>query len=91
MGISAPKRGAKKKKYAVAIAGLGRIASLLEDDPLRGKPATHAGAYHAHPSTKIVAGCDIDPDRLTKFGARWGVSRLYDDYRKMLDKERIDI
>jgi len=91
MSIGASKSGGKKKKYKVAIAGCGRIASLLEDDPLRGKPATHAGAYHAHPSTKIVAGCDIDPERVKKFGARWGVSHLYGDYRKMLDKERIDI
>jgi predicted dehydrogenase len=91
MSTSAPKRGGKKKKYRVAIAGCGRIASLLEDDPLRGKPATHAGAFDAHPSTKIVAGCDIDSDRLEKFGDRWGVSRLYGDYRKMLDKERVDI
>lgn len=30
-------------KYSAGIIGLGRIGSILEDDPLRIKPHTHAG------------------------------------------------
>ncbi|MBI5816307.1 MAG: Gfo/Idh/MocA family oxidoreductase [Nitrospinae bacterium] len=81
----------KKKTYRVAIIGCGRIASLLEEDPLREKPCTHAGAFHAHPKTKIVAGCDIKPERLKAFGEKWEVTALYGDYRKMLKRERPDI
>ncbi len=80
-----------KKIYRAAIIGCGRIASLLEDDPLRGKPASHAGALSAHSRTRIVAGCDIDPDRLKTFGLRWGVKKLYTDYNEMFEKERLDI
>lgn len=67
------------------------MGSLLEDDPLRGKPASHAGAFAAHPKTTIAAGCDINPENLEKFGERWGTRRLYSCYREMIGRERPDI
>ncbi|MBI4666874.1 MAG: Gfo/Idh/MocA family oxidoreductase [Nitrospinae bacterium] len=82
---------AKVKQHRVAIIGCGRIASILEGDPLRAKPCTHAGAFAAHPKTKIVAGADINPERLKLFGRKWRVKGLYDDYRKMLAAEKPDI
>ena len=80
-------------KYKVGLIGCGRVGSLLEDDPLREKPATHAAAFHRHPKTEIVAGCDIDGSRLKQFGAKWGIpdSSLYADYREMLRREKLDI
>ncbi len=75
----------------VGIIGCGRIGSLLEDDPLRGKPCTHAGAFHALPATRLVAGCDLDPKRLDQFGQRWGVSALYRDAGDLLNKETLDL
>lgn len=78
-------------KYKVGIIGCGRIASILEDDPLRLKPCTHAGAFYIHHDTVMVAACDIDKDRLSTFGKRWGVVKLYEDYREMLNKEKLDI
>jgi predicted dehydrogenase len=79
--------------YRAAIIGTGRIASLLERDPLRGKPHTHAAHYRAHPHTDLVAGCDLDAGRLAIFGADWQIpaEHLYNDYRTMLDRERPDI
>jgi predicted dehydrogenase len=51
----------------VAIAGCGRIAFLLEQDPLRYKPCTHLGAlrYFAQKDKSIhpVAFCDTDLTR----------------------------
>ncbi|MFO1480921.1 MAG: Gfo/Idh/MocA family oxidoreductase [Turneriella sp.] len=51
----------------VAIAGCGRIAFLLEQDPLRYKPCTHLGAlrYFAQKDKTIlpVALCDTDLTR----------------------------
>jgi len=79
--------------HKVAIIGCGRIGSTLEDDPLRDKPASHAGAFYRHPKTTIVAACDMDEKRLTAFGQRWSIPRgsLYGDYRKLLKSEKPDI
>jgi len=79
--------------YRAAIIGCGRIASLLEQDPLRSKPHTHAGWYRAHPAVSLAAGADQDPERLERFGADWaiGPAHLYRDYREMLRAERPDI
>lgn len=79
------------RKYKVGLIGCGRIGSLLEDDPLRGKPCSHAGGFSALDTVRLVAGCDIDPSRRKHFGDRWGVKRLYADHREMLKKENLDI
>ncbi|GMT41735.1 MAG: oxidoreductase [bacterium] len=79
--------------YKIAVIGCGRIGSLLEDDPLRPKPASHAGAFARHPKTVITSACDIDGERLKKFGRRWNVppGSLYSDYRELLKREQPDI
>lgn len=79
------------KKYKVGIIGLGRQASLFEDDLLAQKPCSHAGAYTIFSKTEIVSACDIREDRLKKFSKKWGVKSLYRDYREMLKKENLDI
>ena len=79
------------KKFKIGIVGCGRIGSLLEEDPLRGKPCTHAGGFSVLPTAQLSAGCDIDPDRLQKFGKRWNVTGLYSNFREMLAKESLDI
>lgn len=78
-------------KYRVGIIGCGRIGSLLEDDPFRGKPCTHAGAYDAVKETKIIAACDINKKHLNKFGKRWDVDHLYTNFHEMLERENMDI
>ena len=79
--------------YRAAIIGTGRVASLLERDPLRPKPHTHAGWYHRHPDIELVAGADIDPDRLQAFGRDWGIDdgHLFADYRLMLGRIKPDL
>lgn len=79
------------KPLTLAVLGCGRIGSLLEEDPLRGKPCTHAGGFNALKSVKIIAGCDIDPDRLARFGSRWGVNKLYTRYEELLACETPDL
>ncbi|MBI4384866.1 MAG: Gfo/Idh/MocA family oxidoreductase [Nitrospinae bacterium] len=79
------------RKYRVGLIGCGRIGTLLEEDPLRGKPCTHAGGFRAVKPAQIVAGCDINPERLSRFGRRWGAERLYSDHREMLLEEDLDI
>lgn len=74
-----------------ALIGLGRIASLLEDDARREKPATHAGAISAHPETFIAGGADTDPERRRLFQERWGVESLFEDPRLMVRTVRPQI
>ncbi|MDR3172914.1 MAG: Gfo/Idh/MocA family oxidoreductase, partial [Treponema sp.] len=62
-----------KNKIPVVIVGLGRIASLLEDDKRREKPCTHAGAAAANDDCVLVAGCDTDEKRRKLFAERWHV------------------
>jgi predicted dehydrogenase len=79
--------------YRAAIIGTGRIASLLERDPLRAKPHTHAAWYRQHPQIELVAGADIRSDRLADFGRDWGIAPggLFTDYRAMLEQVRPDL
>lgn len=77
--------------YKVGVVGCGRIASTFDDDPLRDRPWTHAGAYDAINDTTIVAASDMNSEMLNTFGKRWNVSALYNDYQEMLKKENLDI
>jgi predicted dehydrogenase len=82
--------------YAVGIIGTGRIAGSIQDEVERLPltfllPYSHAGAYAAVPSTRLVAAADTSADRLREFAARWQVDATYADYRTMLDKEHLDI
>ncbi len=78
-------------RVSSAIIGLGRIASLLEDDSRREKPASHAGAVSAHPEAFIAAGMDSDPERRDMFRERWSVDAVFDDASEMLKANRPDI
>jgi predicted dehydrogenase len=80
-------------RYRAVIIGTGRIASLLERDPLRGKPHTHAAWYRHHPGIDLVAGADINPEHLQAFGKDWGIpqAHLFADYRDMLEAVKPDI
>jgi len=71
------------EKIKAAVIGLGRIASLLEEDTLREKPCTHAGAISANSDCVLAAGCDIDEERRKLFAEKWNVP-VYSDAREML-------
>ncbi|MCL2210997.1 MAG: Gfo/Idh/MocA family oxidoreductase [Treponema sp.] len=60
-------------KIKAAIIGLGRIASILEEDTLREKPCTHAGAIAANEDCVLAAGFDIDEERRELFSKKWNV------------------
>jgi predicted dehydrogenase len=70
-----------------AITGLGRIGSLLENDALREKPCTHAGAIAATPGLSLCAGADTNEERRRVFAETWGVP-VYADAETMLREER---
>jgi predicted dehydrogenase len=86
--------------YRAVIVGLTGIGASRpaesEDVPLyAGMPRSHAAAYHRHPATEVTAVCDIRPQALEDFRARWGDVwpdvQLYTDYREMLDREQPDL
>lgn len=82
-------------RFRVGIIGCGRMGSTIDDEvqdyPAVLLPYSHAAGYAEVPECEIVAAADINPEALARFGARWGVSRLYVDYREMLAQERLDI
>jgi predicted dehydrogenase len=78
-------------KLKVAFVGLGRIASSLEDDTKREKPASHAGAFSVLEEVELAAGCDLDPARRETFGQRWGLRALYRDAETMLAEIKPEI
>jgi predicted dehydrogenase len=79
-----------------AIIGTSRVGSFF-DERLAATPelipSSHAGCYAAHPRTRLVAGCDLIPERLAAFGEKWGIAQehLYGDFREMLEKEQPDV
>lgn len=78
------------QRLRVGIIGLGRVAWLLEQDPLEQHPCTHVGAWVSRTDIQLVAGCDIDEERCHAFVAAYPDSRCYTDYRRMLAEERLD-
>ncbi|MDR1239597.1 MAG: Gfo/Idh/MocA family oxidoreductase [Treponema sp.] len=71
------------EKINATLIGLGRIGSLLEDDALREKPCTHAGAIAASLDCVLAAGCDTDEERRRLFGEKWRVP-VYADAAEMI-------
>ncbi len=68
----------KGKKFRVAFIGCGGICQ------------THMGAFKEMPEVEVVAGVDILPERLALFEERWGVKKLYKDWKKMLKEVQPD-
>jgi len=74
------------EKIKAVIIGLGRIASLLEEDSRREKPCTHAGAIAANPDCVLAGGCDIEEERRRLFAEKWHVP-VYSDAGEMLREQ----
>ena len=68
----------KGKKFRIAMIGCGGIAQ------------THLGALKDMPDVEVVAGVDIDTDRLKVMEDKWGVTQNYTDWKKMLKEVKPD-
>lgn len=73
--------------YRVGVIGCGAVASLYDRTVPVSSPLSHAGAYHVHPRTELVAAADPDVERLRCFGKKWGVRRLYSSAEELLEGE----
>ncbi len=73
----------------IALIGCGRIGFLLEKDPLRKKPCTHAGGASAAGLT-ITHAVDINTDRLREFCQKYSIpeNNCSTDYRLLLKTVR---
>ncbi len=79
------------KKIRCCIVGLGRIGSILEEDVLREKPCTHAGAIAQNKDCLLVGGCDIDKKRCELFSKRWNCPSIYTNFDDLLRDTLPDI
>lgn len=81
-----------KQTYRVAIVGLGRMGSTIDNElPAGSPPYSVAAACAASDRLQVVAGADIDSAKRQAFGERWGVTALYDDYLEMIRQEQPDL
>ncbi len=81
-----------KPVYRVAVIGLGRMGSTIDDEFPAGSPAySVSAAVKASDRLQLVAGADIDPVKREAYQARWGIDALYDDYRTMIRQEQPDL
>lgn len=71
------------KTYRVAIVGLGRMGSTLEQ--------SIASSSQESKRLEIVAGAETIPERRTAFQEKWGVETVYEDYQEMIEKEQPDL
>lgn len=85
------------KVYRAALVGCSRMGAFIDNEVIGRSsmvlPYSHAAGYEACEQTELVAGADLRPEVLEKFGERYGVppERQYTDYREMIRKERPDL
>lgn len=52
--------------------------------------ATHAAGYRQIPSTELISCCDLIPERAAELAEKFGIPRVYTDYREMLADPELD-
>jgi predicted dehydrogenase len=78
-------------RYRAAVVGCGRIGVVMEADPKRIRPATHAGAYRACPRTELVAFVDVDGTSLHRAQSIFPGVASFATVEEMLDRVRPDV
>lgn len=78
------------KTHTVAIIGLGRMGSTIDDEGHGDLPYSVAAATKASERLELVAGADLLADRRAAFQRRWGAA-AYEDFRDMISREKPDL
>jgi len=67
------------RRVDVAVVGCGFIAETA-----------HIPNLLSTPKAKLVALCDINDDRLKQMGAKFGVTKLYSDFREVVEDRGVE-
>ena len=82
-------------KYKVAVIGLGRIASTIDDEIQKQDgyelPYAHIACYSAVPEVEIVGMSDTWAEQREAARRRWSFDAVHEDYRRMLEATKPDI
>ena len=74
-----------------AVIGCGRIGCGFDDDISQNKKRTHASGYAIMDETILTAFSDIDRSKLEKYGKKFFVNNLYEDYNEMFENLDVDV
>ena len=77
--------------YRVGVIGLGRMGSTIDDEGHSHLPYSVAASARASSRLELAAGCDLLAERRSDFTERWGVEAVYEDFRDMVEQERLDL
>jgi len=83
--------------YTAAVIGCGRMGAFIDNETVGSSivtlPFSFAAGFAACDRTRLVAGSDLRSEVLSAFGKRYAIegSRLYTNYRELIDCERPDI
>lgn len=78
-------------EFRCGLIGLGRIGCGFDDDPSKKSITTHAGAYYSNKNVKFVALCDIDQDKLSRYGEKYHIKSLFTDHKELFKKTKLDL
>lgn len=81
----------RKDVVTCAVAGLGRIAVSLEDDPLREKPASHLGAIEYNHNALLTGASDPDEQKRETFSLKYPDCPVFSDTLEMIRETSPDI
>lgn len=73
-----------------AVIGCGRIGCGFDDNQQDKKVCTHAGSYFINPKTRLIALCDVDKNKLQKYGKKYDVEGLYTNSTDLFKNELLD-
>ncbi|MBT7551656.1 MAG: Gfo/Idh/MocA family oxidoreductase, partial [Gemmatimonadetes bacterium] len=76
--------------YKVAIIGLGRMGSTIDDEGHFEVPYSVAASTKASTRLELVAGADLQSEKRDAFAERWNVA-VYEDFREMITAEKPDL
>ncbi|MBN1798102.1 MAG: Gfo/Idh/MocA family oxidoreductase [Spirochaetales bacterium] len=78
-------------KFSAAVIGTGRIGYLLQKDKKREQPASHAAALAKSRHISLIAGCDINTERLMLWKKDYPRTACYGSAQELMQKEKPDL
>lgn len=78
------------KVLKCGLVGCGRIGCGYDEKPDDFLIRTHAMSYVKNNHTKLVSLCDVEKNKLRKFGKIFSVRNHYTDFKEMLEEESLD-